>query len=80
MKYVSPVYEAEAIATEDIMQLSAIDMANRLGITMSGDKGKITEGVEINLTNSNGEIIGQDPTAEGVDGVSISMNFGSLFG
>jgi hypothetical protein len=79
MKYVSPVYEAEAIATEDIM-LSANKMANKLGITMSGDKEKITEGVEINLTNSNGDIIGQDPTAEGVDGVSISMNFGSLFG
>lgn len=79
MKYVSPVYKAEAIATEDIM-LSANKMATMLGITMSGDKEKITEGVEINLTNSNGDIIGQDPTAEGVDGVSISMNFGSLFG
>ncbi len=79
MKYVSPVYEAEAIATEDIM-VSANKMATMLGITMSGDKEKIMEGVEINLTNSNGDIIGQDPTAEGVDGVSISMNFGSLFG
>ena len=34
MKYVSPIYEVEAIACEDIMY-SANKMANMMGMTMS---------------------------------------------
>ncbi len=79
MKYVSPIYDVEVIATEDIM-LSANQMANKLGIELSGNKTQISENVTINLTDKDGNSIGQDTTDPEAAGVSISMNFGGLFG
>ena len=80
MKYVSPIYEVEAISSEDIM-LSANEMADKLGIALSGDKTAIMQGVKIELTDANGstEGVDQDPENTTASGVSISMNFGSLF-
>ena len=80
MKYVSPIYEVEVISSEDIM-LSANKMANKLGIELSGDKEAISKGVTIELTDANGSTSGvdQDPENTTASGVSISMNFGSLF-
>ena len=80
MKYVSPIYEVEAISSEDIM-LSANKMADKLGIELSGDKTAISKGVTIELTDANGstEGVDQDPETTTAKGVSISMNFGSLF-
>ena len=80
MKYVSPIYEVEVISSEDIM-LSANKMADKLGIALSGDKTAISNGVTIELTDANGstEGVDQDPENTTASGVSISMNFGSLF-
>lgn len=80
MKYVSPIYEVEAIACEDIMY-SANKMANMMGITMSGDKTTITEHVNIAITDENGstENVDQNPETSTGTGVMISMNFGGLF-
>ena len=80
MKYVSPIYEVEAISSEDIM-LSANEMADKLGIALSGDKTAIMQGVKIELTDDKGstEGVDQDPESTTASGVSISMNFGSLF-
>lgn len=81
MKYVSPIYDVELIATEDIM-LSANQMAAAVGIQMSGNKAAITENVKIELTDDAGTTggVSQDPTNTTATGVSISMNFGGLFG
>ena len=80
MKYVSPIYEVEAISSEDIMSVSQI--ATALGIALSGDKNAIESGVKIELTDGEGSSDGvsQDPGNTTASGVSISMNFGSLFG
>ena len=79
MKYVSPIYEVEAISSEDIMSVSEI--ATSLGIALSGDKNAIERGVQIELTDGTGssEGVSQDPNNTTASGVSISMNFGSLF-
>lgn len=81
MKYVSPIYDVEIIATEDIM-LSANTMANKLGISISGNADSITQNVKIELTDDAGTTggVSQDPTNTTATGVSISMNFGGLFG
>ena len=52
-----------------------------LGIELSGDKTAISKGVTIELTDANGstEGVDQDPETTTAKGVSISMNFGSLF-
>ncbi|MBQ4108275.1 MAG: hypothetical protein IJC80_02615 [Clostridia bacterium] len=80
MKYVSPIYDVELIATEDIMDVSA--MADRMGISFSGDMATIKQNVTIDLTDDEGSSngISQDPTNTTATGVSISMNFGGLFG
>lgn len=80
MKYVSPLYTSEAISTEDIMDASY--MADKLGIGLCGDMETIKKGVKIELTDENGstEGVDQDPINNTTaSGVSISMNFGSLF-
>ena len=81
MKYVSPIYDVEAISTEDIMNDPSM-MADKLGISLSGDMATIKQGVKIELTDENGSTSGvdQDPENTNASGVSISMNFGSLFG
>lgn len=81
MKYVSPIYDVEAISTEDIMNDASM-MADKLGIALSGDMATIKQGVKIELTDENGNTSGVDQNPENTtaSGVSISMNFGSLFG
>lgn len=80
MKYVSPIYDVEIIATEDIMDVSA--MADKMGISLSGDMATIKQNVKIELTDDAGSTggVSQDPTNTTATGVSISMNFGGLFG
>lgn len=84
MKYVSPIYEVETIETEDIMGASMITIAESLGITVSGDK-KNDAVTSVTLTTTVKGENGQDVTTETTDktqanGVSIGINFGSLFG
>ena len=80
MKYVSPIYEVEVIPSEDIMNDPSM-MADKLGITLSGDMATIKQNVKIELTDENGstENVDQNPENTTASGVSISMNFGSLF-
>ena len=73
MKYVSPIYEVEAIETEDIM--TASEMANQLNISLSGNKTTIDEGLVITPTTEDGT----ETTVENAKGVSIGVNFDSLF-
>lgn len=80
MKYVSPIYEVETIETEDIMNASKV--AANLGIGLSGDKETIQSNTTtITLTDENGNAVdNQDPTTSTATGVSIGINFGTLFG
>ncbi len=80
MKYVSPIYEVETIETEDIMNASKV--AANLGIGLSGDKDTIhSNTTTITLTDENGNAVdNQDPTTSTATGVSIGINFGTLFG
>ncbi len=73
MKYVSPIYEVEAIETEDIM--TASEMANQLNISLSGNQTTIDNGLKITPTDENGT----ETTVENAKGVSIGVNFDSLF-
>lgn len=73
MKYVSPIYEVEAIETEDIMSASA--MANQLHISLSGNQTTIDKGLEITPTDENGD----ETTVEEAKGVSIGVDFSKLF-
>ena len=81
MKYVSPIYEIEAIETEDIMSASYV--AQNLGIGLSGDKTTIqsnTTSITI-YDKENNEIKYDDAEAmKNATGVSIGINFGTLFG
>lgn len=82
MKYVSPIYEVETIETEDIMGASMVAIAESLGITVSGDKNTVNDAVtSVTLTDSEGNKW-EEETSGGVaaSGVSIGINFGSLFG
>ena len=74
MKYVSPIYEVEAIETEDIM--TASEMANQLNISLSGNQTTIDTGLTITPTDENGTEI---ESVENAKGVSIGVNFDSLF-
>ena len=81
MKYVSPIYEVETIETEDIMNASRI--AANLGIGLSGDTNTIHDtNTTITLTDANGNSnnVSQDPENTTATGVSIGINFGTLFG
>ena len=80
MKYVSPIYEVETIETEDIMGASAVAIAESLGINVSGDN-KDDAVTSVTLTDSEGNKWDEE-TSGGVaaSGVSIGINFGSLFG
>lgn len=80
MKYVSPIYEIEAIETEDIMSASYV--ANQLGIGLSGDQTTIqSNSTTITLTDANGnKVDDQNPETTTATGVSIGINFGTLFG
>lgn len=83
MKYVSPIYEVETIETEDIMGASMITIAENLGITVSGDKkNEAVTSVTLTYTDpSNPNAQPSEPTEGQVaNGVSIGINFGSLFG
>lgn len=80
MKYVSPIYEVETIETEDIMGASQITFAENLGIKVDGTNAE--EAVtSVTLTDSEGNKWNEE-TSGGVaaSGVSIGINFGSLFG
>lgn len=83
MKYVSPIYEVEAIETEDIMSASMVAFAGNLGINISGaDEDTVNDAVtSVTLTDSEGNKWNEE-TSGGVpaSGVSIGINFGSLFG
>lgn len=74
MKYVSPIYEVEAIETEDIM--TASEMANELNISLSGNKTTIDTGLTITPTDEEGNELESTKDAKGV---SIGVNFDSLF-
>ncbi len=76
MKYVSPIYEVETIETEDIMSASYV--ANQLGIQISGETSSLTS---VTLTDDKGDAVeDQTPGNQTATGVSIGINFGSLFG
>ena len=79
MKYVSPIYEIEAIETEDIMSASYV--ANQLGIGLSGDTTTIQNGMSIQTgtVNELGQFVPNED-ASTATGVSIGINFGTLFG
>ena len=80
MKYVSPIYEIEAIETEDIMSASYV--ANQLGIGLSGDTTTIQNGMTIQTGTIDDETGKFVPNADpsNATGVSIGINFGTLFG
>lgn len=80
MKYVSPIYEVETIETEDIMGPSMITIAESLGITVSGDKkNDAVTSVTLTTTDDKGNTTEAADQAS-ANGVSIGINFGSLFG
>lgn len=80
MKYVSPIYEVETIETEDIMGASMVTIAESLGITVSGDKkNDALTSVTLTTTDNNGEQVETTDKTQ-ANGVSIGINFGSLFG
>ena len=80
MKYVSPIYEEETIETEDIMGASMVTIAESLGITVSGDKkNDALTSVTLTTTDNNGEQVETTDKTQ-ANGVSIGINFGSLFG
>ena len=80
MKYVSPIYEVETIETEDIMGASMVTIAKSLGITVSGDKkNDALTSVTLTTTDNNGEQVETTDKTQ-ANGVSIGINFGSLFG
>lgn len=80
MKYVSPIYEVETIETEDIMGASMVTIAESLGITVSGDKkNDALTSVTLTTTDDKGEQVETTDKTQ-ANGVSIGINFGSLFG
>ena len=80
MKYVSPIYEVETIETEDIMGASMVAIAESLGITVSGDKkNDAVTSVTLTTTDDKGEQVETTDKTQ-ANGVSIGINFGSLFG
>lgn len=81
MKYVSPIYEVETIETEDIMGASMVSIAQGLGITVTGDKkNEALTSVTLTTTSEDGKTTTEAENAESANGVSIGINFGSLFG
>lgn len=83
MKYVSPIYEVETIETEDIMSASMVAFAGSLGINVSGEK-KDDAVTSVTLTYTDPENPNAQPgepsEGQAPNGVSIGINFGSLFG
>ena len=83
MKYVSPIYEVEAIETEDIMNESPLALANKYGIGVSGTtvntKGESTV-TSVTLTHTEGNTTTEGVTEAEANGVSIGIDFGALFG
>ena len=84
MKYVSPIYEVEAIETEDIMNESPLALANKYGIGVSGTtvntKGESTvTSVTLTTTDDLGNTTEAADQAS-ANGVSIGIDFGALFG
>ncbi|MBO5091017.1 MAG: hypothetical protein J6C61_00860 [Clostridia bacterium] len=80
MKYVSPIYEVETIETEDIMGASMVAIAESLGITVSGENRNDAV-TSVTLTDSEGNKWDEETSGEAAaSGVSIGINFGSLFG
>jgi hypothetical protein len=83
MKYVSPIYEVEAIETEDIMNESPLALANKYGIIVSGKKKEdAVTSVTLTYTDTSNPNAQPGEPSEGQvpNGVSIGINFGSLFG
>lgn len=84
MKYVSPIYEVEAIETEDIMNESPLALANKYGIGVSGtltdSTGKNPTVTSVTLTHTEGDTTTEVESVEDANGVSIGIDFGALFG
>jgi hypothetical protein len=83
MKYVSPIYEVEAIETEDIMNESPLALANKYGIGVSGTltaKNGNSTVTSVTLTHTEGNTTTEGVTEAEANGVSIGINFGALFG
>lgn len=77
MKYVSPIYEVEAIETEDIM--TASEIANNLNISLGGNETTIQTGMKIEITDENGDVLENQNDYGSAKGVSIGVDFSKLF-